>query len=419
MSWEDIADPIPTGAKSSWEDIADPIPAAVQPTKIAAPAVVAVSPSQASGMGDLSKFYFKPFGDRGSEQPGFAGGTGAAIVGAGQGLTGNLVKYPVAGAAYLIDKAKHGDASMTWEQAKQYYNDAVNATAEAHPISHGVGELGGSIYGAKLSPMGVVPTSVLQGGAQGYSQNEDLTGAGIGAGIGLGAGLAGKYVLGPAARYLSSKIGGKFASTTAEDLGQHIQTAAEQEAAAIKNLPAGLRSFANKPNFDDFLDSALVKAQSSGDTALENSIKAAKTARFGRQMFEGLLEKSSAASPEVNADLGNTLGSFQAASQREVGMLPGALKDAVTGSFSNPMMKVRVGAAMVPALKAKGTEWMAKAPGTVLAAPGTFAAGVTNAIVPTVVPSAVDVQSGQYRPILAPSTLAESNQSLHDMMNTQ
>jgi hypothetical protein len=120
----------------------------------------------------------------------------STVVGAGQGLTAGLAKYPLAGIAMIGDRLRNPNASqpLDWETAKKLVSAETGAYQEANPGSY----TAGNIVGAIASPVGNVGRAVkgastaaavgrgalsgaTYGGVNAYSGNEDLGEAAAGA----------------------------------------------------------------------------------------------------------------------------------------------------------------------------------------------------------------------------------------------
>lgn len=189
------------------------------------------------------------------------GAGSSAYVGGANGLTAGLSKYPVAAAAYVADRLRSGalpwsqdqimnsdgtstgrDRYISWPQALGLTKDEMDQAKEDHPAAYlggqlvggavGAGKLTGGIKAATgLGSLGsLTAAGALQGGAQGYSQNENLADAGVGAGVGAAFG-AGSAAIGNTLKSLS---GTQLTQYVAKTLG--VDKVAPEAAKAVKGV---------------------------------------------------------------------------------------------------------------------------------------------------------------------------------------
>ena len=212
----------------------------------------------------------------------------AAIIGAGQGYTAGLVKYPVAGVAMLADRVINPTATnpLSWEDAKKYYTEEIQQTAQNNPKSYMVGEIGGAV----LSPLAragspAVGTSVASrvaggtlsgatyGGVSGYTQNEDLGDAAQGAAFG---GVAGAF----GAAIPTALAAGKNALVKTE-IVKNARVMIEKAENTIKDL------FVRMPDRLKGLTDAQLEAGLSAPTRTGTALKAADAHSAVPKLSEG------------------------------------------------------------------------------------------------------------------------------------
>ncbi len=319
----------------------------------------------------------------------------SAIVGAGQGLTAGLAKYPLAGIAMIGDRIRNPNAAqpLDWETAKKLVSAETGAYQEANPGSY----TAGNIVGAVASPVGNVGRVVkgasttaamgrgalsgaTYGGVNAYSGNEDLGEAAAGA---LTGGTIGGLVPG-VARGVQGAVD-KLSSRNAFD--RLRQALAANDVTAVRKI-MGLK-------------------EPTGSVA-------AQATKNSRMMEEaaGLLQHAE--------QTGFTASSY--------GLKPASLGEAAKQAATDVMTAPNVVSAKAAAAKALGqkladypSSWQLLNPNSVLPgnrygnvvgqAPTTFAEGASRAGT-----GLVNNTIGAFTQ-KAPASLQEANQALFDMLN--